>query len=211
MTHRTLALTLIAFALTGCGDKSTDPRPPAGAPVWSTPVAAANAVASIWSSRDDTHYAALLTEDFRFVFAPDDTLGATPWSREDERIATGNVFRGTGTQPAASTVTVSFDPNLTSFGDTRPGKNPIWHRTVLTRVNMQVVAGANTYTVGGYHQFYLVRGDSAAIPPDQVVAGVGPDSTRWWLERWEEQGDFIPLRSMPAETFSWWALKHLYR
>ena len=43
--------------------------------------------------------------------------------------------------------------------------------------------------VNGNTTFYLVRGDSAQIPPDLKARGFVPDATRWYIERYEDKTD----------------------
>ena len=60
----------------------------------------------------------------------------------------------------------------------------------------------------------MVRGDSAAIPAE---LGFGPDSTRWYIERWEDEtlssgSRTLPVAApQPARNTTWGMILTLYR
>jgi hypothetical protein len=81
-------------------------------------------------------------------------------------------------------------------------------------VNLKVdIDEGNALEVTGFALFYVVRGDSAAIPPELYSRGFRPDSLRWWIERWEDEtlapeglvaiGDGLSMR--PVGT---WTVRH---
>jgi hypothetical protein len=96
-----------------------------------------------------------------------------------------NLFVGGGSAPPASSISLILDPTLRALPDSRPGKNPRWHNEIVTSVNLTIKTedGAE-YRIVGDARFFLVRGDSALIPR---VLGLGPDSTRWYIERWHDE------------------------
>jgi hypothetical protein len=68
-----------------------------------------------------------------------------------------------------------------------------------------------------------VRGDSARIPQVLRDRGYGPDSTRWWIDRWEDapppggraglaaRTDAAgPFQAMPSRLFTIAEIKQLY-
>ncbi len=165
----------------------------------STPAPVPNSAANVvrlfewcWNNRGIQEYEEIFTDDFRFQFALGDSAGNAyrdvPWTREDElRSATG-LFVGTPDHPAATEIDLSLDKTLYALPDDRPGKNPIWHKSIRSSVTLTVtLEGQGLNEVRGYAKFYLVRGDSAVIPPELVAKGFKPDSLRWWIDRWEDE------------------------
>jgi len=64
----------------------------------------------------------------------------------------------------------------------------------------------------GFANFFMVRGDSALIPADLAARGFRPDSTRWYIERWEDDTfQEVGARAMPTSTATWGTIKVLYR
>jgi hypothetical protein len=149
-----------------------------------------------WKNRGIKEYEEIFTDDYRFQFALGDSAGNAyrdvPYTREDElRSATG-LFVGTIDHEPASDIQLDLDKNLIPLPDDRPGKDQVtWHRSIRTKVNLKVTidrgAGPEVNEVNGYAKFYLVRGDSAAIPPELAARGFTPDPNRWWIERWEDE------------------------
>jgi hypothetical protein len=108
--------------------------------------------------------------------------------RNDEIETAENMFIGSAERPPAAKITLNFDANLVAFNDTRAGKDPHWHKTIRTSVDLKVdVEEGNTLEVSGHALFYLTRGDSALIPDDRKAIGFKPDSLRWWIDRWEDE------------------------
>jgi len=144
-----------------------------------------------YENRSQAEYRELFTADYRFAFAAADTNGnqyrGDTWTRDDEIESSRKLFEGGDvTQPAASQITLVLDRNFKVQNDTRPDKyDPDRRKTITTQVNLtiQTIDGAAT-NVNGKATFFLVRGDSADIPPD---LGFGPDANRWYIERWEDQ------------------------
>lgn len=162
-----------------------------------TPNSPANAVrlfAWCWKNRDASRYQEVFTDDYRFLFAPNDSAGNpyrdAPWIREYEMDMARNMFTGGGDQPPASEIQITIDNLLVSMPDPRPGREFKWHKTIRTNVDLKFTVtdenGTPSVTpVTGKALFYLCRGDSAKIPPE--LTGFRPDSTRWWIERWEDE------------------------
>ena len=137
-------------------------------------------------------YRELFTDDYRFAFSLLDPYGNAyrdiPWTREDELISTTKLFLGgDASQPAASSVTLNFDRNFNVRNDPRPGKRSKWHKSVRTSVAFTLVAEGSQTNVTGFVNFFLVRGDSALIPKELTDRGFAPDSSRWYIERWEDE------------------------
>jgi len=204
---------LFAFA-SSCDRVTRPPIPPETAPTPSSPVNAVRLLEWAWDHRNCETLEPLFTEDFQFVFVAGDPAGGawqdTPWTREDELAASCNLFA------RAIDVRLDMGQSLVALTDPRPGKNPAWHKSVHAPVNLAVTAsgdaGPEVSEVSGYAYFYLVRGDSAAIPPELVARGFGPDSTRWWIDRWVDAT--LPsggAGAHPAQLRSWGAIKVLFR
>jgi hypothetical protein len=210
----------LALAGAGCSDDKNPLSPTTLAPEPTTPTNVVRLVEWCWNNRNVDTYSGVFTDDYVFAFAYGDSAGnayrATPWTRTDEVQAAAALFVGSPTRDPAGNLRVSFDPVLVSFADDRPGKDPKWHRYVRTSVNLLATfhtgLGPEVDEVRGYAKFYVVRGDSALIPPELVALGFTADSTRWWVERWKDEtlpGTGGP--PTPQQVRSWGGLKALFR
>lgn len=196
-----LALVALAAGLAGCFNPF-DPLV-STARVASTPAPVPNTEKNViklfewcWKYRGIKEYEEIFTDDYRFQFALGDSAGNAyrdaPYTREDElRSATG-LFVGTADREPASDIQLDLDKSLTALADDRPGKGSRrWRASIRTKVNLKVTldrgSGPEVNEVNGYAKFYVVRGDSAVIPPELVARGFLPDSNRWWIERWEDE------------------------
>ena len=212
-------LTGLAFALASCFNPF-DPRvsqervASVPAPEPTSPANMVRLFAWCWVNRDPARYAEIFTDDYRFIFAPNDSAGNAfrdqPWLREDEMTMAQHLFVGGTDRPPASSITVAIDNNLAVLSDPRPGMTYAVHRSINVPVDVKVTITDASGTpdvqpISGHALFYLVRGDSAVIPAELVKQGFKPDSTRWWIERWDDET--LPVR---GEGSSWMALKAAY-
>lgn len=145
-----------------------------------------------WNNRDITLYSQIFTDDFQFVFALGDSAGNmfrdAPLYRSEELEIARHLFVGGGAQAPATSIVLRLDPTLRATADSRPGKNAKWHKEILTSVDLAIkTEDEQDYRVTGYARFFVVRGDSALIPEDMKAAGFGPDSTRWYIEQWNDE------------------------
>jgi hypothetical protein len=196
-----LLLVALAGVVAGCFNPfdprvSTQRAASSPAPAPSTPQNTVKLFAWCWQHRDVARYAEVFTDDYRFIFALNDSAGNPfrdrPWLRQDEMDMAEHLFTGGADVPPASDVSIAIDNLLITTPDNRPGRAFKWHKTVRTHVDLKVTvtdaSGTPSVTpVSGYALFYLVRGDSAVIPSDLYNLGFRRDSTRWWIERWEDQ------------------------
>ncbi len=216
---------LLALACFGCSSKSHVTRPIVPTqtrPVPDSPVNALRLFEWGWSHRDVQVARSVLTADFAFVFAPEDSAGnlfREPWI---DRAETLNIFRnlfvGGSAEPPADSISLTFDQTLLAMPDSRPGRNGAWHKEIVTGVDLVVKTGAQEYFVTGHARFFVVRGDSAVIPPD---LGASPDSGRWYIEQVDDgtvpgPGGAValpvgPSRTQPAHALSWGQVLALYR
>jgi hypothetical protein len=171
----------------------------------------------------------LFTADFRFFFSPLDSAGAayrgTPWTRSDELISTARLFGGSANPPSAISIYLALDRSFLVYADPRftawdpEGR---WHKNIRTQVVLHIqLHDGSVIDISGAANFYFVRGDSAAIPADLVARGFGPDSTRWWINRWDDEtaqagGSAVVARTpvlatQPSRSRTWGSLKVVYR
>ena len=163
-----------------------------------------------WNNRDFAPYSNLLTEDFTFQCGALDPSGNAyrdnPWTLDDELISLGNLFR------SATSMYLTLDRNFRVVSDPRPGNASKWHKTIRSTFSLSLVAEGERIDVSGDALFFLVRGDAASIPQELRDRGVGPDSTAWYLQRWEDQTLIAPgARTMPSRSATLCLVKALYR
>jgi hypothetical protein len=157
-----------------------------------------------WVNRAVPEYEELFTYDFRFAFAAADSADNAPILRDDEiEIARHLFLEGTATAPRANRIDYDYRDPIVPLPDSRPGKTSPWHQQVQTRVVLNITFDDGTsIVVDSDVNFFLVRGDSAQIPPDLAARGFGPDPNRWYIERWEERGGNAVSTGPPAETLA---------
>ncbi len=219
------AIVSVALTTLACGGKDhvTAPTPAPGAPppAADSPTGVVRRLEWAWQHRDSVRVADVLPGEFEFVFALMDSAGnpsrEPPLDRSGMLCATGQLFVGGGARPRASSISLHFDPTLNATPDSRPGKNPGWHKEILSGVDLQIVLqDGSAFEVTGFAAFFVVRGDSAAIPPDLAARGVTADSTRWFIERWNDESISSGARARPADPkpaspITWGDVLELYR
>lgn len=240
MRRVTTALALIASLALGLGGCSTRvtrvdeagvSNPP---PVPLSPQAALQLLEWSYNHKALLECTDLFTADYRFYFSPMDSAGAhyrsVPWIREDEVISTSHLFLGgSARQPPAASVRLMLDKNFVVYPDAEfVASDPQgrWHKTIRTQVVLNLRLGdGSAIDISGGTTFSLVRGDSAAIPADLIARGFGPDSTRFWIRRWDDETTdgvgplseisrarpLAALATQPSSARSWGWLKVLYR
>ena len=219
MTAMTIRRTVRAWPvalllLGGAGGCAKPFRPvvstPVVAPAPPTPDSPQSAVRLLewcWDNRDITQYGQVFAGDYRFVFALGDSAGNEfrddPVTREVELDMARHLFVGGGAAAPATSIALNLDPTLLPLQDSRPGKNARWHKEVVSSVDLTVrTEGGAEYRILGNARFFVVRGDSALIPPE---LGLGPDSTRWYIDQWTDE------TLSGAGEVSWGQLKAWYR
>jgi len=222
-----VVLAPVAGLIAGCSHAPTAPKTASIAPAPpSAPQAVATYLRGCWQDRSISEYWLLPTANFRFDFASGDSSGtyysSKPWARTDELAAAQHLFvTGTSSQPPATSITIDTTAT-TDAADPRPGKNPKWHRLVTMTARVRIFFAESGFEFSGPSEFFVVRGDSAQIPADLIAKGVKRDSTRWWLERWDDEtlhttsaepakSGLPSARAEATEATTWGKIKALYR
>ena len=227
LPRRSLAagLLLVLAVLGGCSRHHGVTAPPASRaqpPTPSSPEAAVRLFEWSWNHRDTLGVFQLLADDFRFNFAAWDSAGnlfpGRLIGRQEMLCIVRHIFRGGGCYPPANSIVLSFDPSLYPQGDSRPGKDAIWHREILTSVYLNVRTESASYIAQGNARFFVVRGDSALIPQELVSRGFRPDSTRWYVDQWNDEtrvgsalSRAFPVSALPSRGTTWGDILALYR
>lgn len=223
----TAALALVLGVAACSGKRATEPAVTVEpAPTPNSPTNALVLFQWCWVHQSVDRYREVLPADFVFQFALLDTAGNSfrngEWGREQELAGFEALcVRGNQAYPHASKITLDFTSPLVDFPDSRPGKAPRWHHEIRADVLLRVDAGASQYQVQGQANFFLVRGDSAQIPAELAARGFTPDSTRWWIERWEDETAAVPAppagarpaeprAPLPTADFTWGLIKRIY-
>src|SRR5439155_6178353 len=151
-----------------------------------------------WNKRDPDVYRILFTDDYQFQFAQTDSAGNAyrnrPLGRQEEIDIATNIFvRGTATEPPPASISLTFDANLVAQPDSRPGKNERVHKEIAANTLLRIEQP--DIEVQGVTRFFVVRGDSAVLP-DELFQRFGRDSSRWYIERIDDE----TLNDDPGQT-----------
>lgn len=216
-----LGLVLGAYAI-GCSDRVVQPRSTDPGPAPNSPANALRLLEWAYNNRSIEPYRRLLAGDFRFACSPADSAGnewrGQPWTRDDELIFATHLLIGGGRQPPIGALRLFLDKNFFVFPD--PGYLPSdptgrWRKNVRTTLTILITTSDGaTSVVTGHANFFLVRGDSAAIASDLLQQGTRPDSTRWYLRRWEDETEpsgTPGFAAQPASALTLCQLRAIYR
>jgi hypothetical protein len=190
---------LSALAALGCATKTVAPAPPEPPPANSP----ANAVTRFdWAlnHRDAGAIESMLTSDFQFVSTSTDSAGNAASVARDRAwlVAALDSLMSSSEQ-----VSLVLDNNLIAFPDSRTGKSSTWHKEIRTFLDLEVrIDIGNAVEVSGNALFFLTRGDSVIVPQELVNRGVRPDSTTWWIERYEDGSIGGPAPPLPSKSLS---------
>lgn len=187
-----LALWLLFGAyVIGCGSGRVV-QPSAGlqdpGPAPNSPANALRLLEWVYDNQAVDPYRRLLAGDFRLVCSATDSAGSqwrgTPWTRADELTFATWLFTDRSLRLTLDRNFFVFpDPN---FADSDPDGR--WHKSIRSTVTLVIGhKGGSSTEIQGHTTFSLVRGDLAVIPADLSQRGIGPDSTRWYLRRWEDE------------------------
>lgn len=222
-TIAAVGILLAGFSLAGCFNPFS-PRlaPTLGASIPAPKPTSAPGVLRLfewcYNNKAIAEYSEIFSADYEFFFSPRDSAGAewrgTPFRREDELISATRLFvGGTDGEPAARSINLKLDPNFFVYPDpnfryfpepnqTMPRDlNGRWHKNIRTTVNLRIgTDDGSSIEILGHANFYMIRGDSALIPDELRLRGFGPDSTRWYIRRWDDEtaSEGGLLASLPA-------------
>lgn len=181
------------LAVPGCGSRVIDLREPPDPDPVPEATSASNAVRRLqwaWNHRDPAPYRDLFTADFRFQSASFDSAGSLILYRDQEQAFAGRLFRmGGAGHPAATSISCWLTLPLIETPSSLQGHHPTWHREISVNFTAGVRVPGGDYRMIDRPRFLLVRGDSARVPQELIDQGHRPDSTRWWIERWESEFD----------------------
>lgn len=214
---------LAIFALSGCSKKAAPTAPQTSQPAGPAPNSTTNALNGVAWSMNHLQWrpiADLLPEDFQFVFAAADSAGNAftghALDRDQILLSLQHLLEtGTATEPPASSVNLILDRTFVPIPDSRPGKAYPWHQEILSTFTLSISAGDHLYRIVDRVAFFLVRGDSASIPPDLAAQGFKPDPNRWWIERVGDSGVGGSLLNrvtgtLPGRSVTWGSILALY-
>ena len=187
-----LAAALGAVAVLGCGCATTlvTPEPVDEPPAASSPAGVVKRFAWGFNHRDVDVIDGLLTDDFLFITAGMDSAGNPDRVPPNvPNVRAWFLAALAAMRDSSSSTSMVLDQNLVAFPDTRPGKNPRFHKQIRSSADVRVrFRPPDGYAeVTGNLLFFVTRGDSAAIPRHLIGRGFKPDSTRWWVDRLEDE------------------------
>ena len=145
-----------------------------------------------WNERDPVLYREIFTDDYQFQFAQTDSAGNAyrdpALTREEELDIAANIFvRGTATEPPPVSISLTFYDPLYAYPDGRRGKTKFVRWRAQIAANTLLRIEQPDIQVQGTTLFFVVRGDSAVLPQELIQRGFARDSTRWYVERIEDE------------------------
>jgi len=190
---------LAALAAMGCATKTVAPATNTS-PAATSPAGAVKLFEWAISQRNAAAFDNLFSGDLQFVGGDTDSAGNSVGVVRDRAwfLAALDSLIGSAEQ-----VSIVLDQNLVPLPDARPGKDPRWHKQIRTAVELKVrIDAGNTVEVAGNALFFMTRGDSVAISQELMSRGLKPDSTRWWIDRVEDETFAGPTPPVPTKSLS---------
>jgi len=207
-----IVLVVTAALGSSCATKTVAPLVSGTAPAANSPANAVRRFEWAFDHEDAAMVRDLLTDDFLFIAASTDSAGnpsRIPHDRSWFSLALAAMM------DSSTSVSLLLDRNLIAFPDTRPGREPRFHKQIRSSMDLKIrIDSENTLEVTGNALFFLTRGDSAAIPRELRARGARPDSTTWWLDRFEDEtlgAAGAPANTNPSRGLGLrWLLEYFY-
>ena len=182
-----LAALGLLFTLAGCfnpfSPQVLTQRVTSTAPTPNSPQNAVKLFEWCWVNRGVDEYRELFTDDYVFISAGLDSAGQPSREiqarRDDEVLIAENMFVGSAERAPAEQITLLFDKSLVPFADSRPGKDPRYHKQIRTSVDLKVrIDSGNTVEVTGNALFFITRSESGLNPRLVSSFGIAAERTR---------------------------------
>ena len=161
--RRPLVLLVLVVGLAACGGKGDANRDDPG---WAaTPEKVVEGLMVAYTDRNDSLYAALLADDFRYTFVPagGDSNEVLGWGKEEDLVATANLFR----TPDVTRLTL----DLRTGAARESRENPEWTMVPVSGGQLRVeVADREPMVVELNRQEIHVRPDPQRPDHWQVIA-----------------------------------------
>ena len=193
---------LLGAAVASAG---SDSLPAESLPVPDSPLGAVHRLILAYEQRLLDPYAALLSADFRFLFADSESRAAYPngFTREDEIASAQHLFNGftdrAGVRrPAAQSIEVISDSFWVAPEPARPD-SAAWYRVVVAenvRLRVTLEGGDGFATSPMRHEFHVARADAAVC-----LRGQPADLDHWFVRLWVEnpRPDLVVRAPRPQE------------
>ncbi|MGH7723974.1 MAG: hypothetical protein ACREOU_00955 [Candidatus Eiseniibacteriota bacterium] len=228
--RRSVVLVTIGFGLASFGCGEDEPTGPSegrdDTPVNSSPQGALGRMAWALENEDDVAYADLFTRDFTFRFSADTDPSLVlqyglAFRRGSEIAFARHLFDGftnVNGDSLGGSVAMSVDLNQVIMMDDPEYPDSTAHYrfasapAVVAAIQVPRSSQVVTVNLTGRQDFFLVRGDAAAL-----TAGQEARSDRWYVRGWDDRSLAVAKRGgrdgrgSLVEPFSTWGrLKHEY-
>jgi hypothetical protein len=195
-----VVLGIPALTVLWLAEGRTQEETPAAAfgPVPDSPVGLIRRLEWAYENRKLADYADLFTSDFRFYFCDPELIDRYPtgWSRDDEIASARHLFEGFVNddgeyRPAAEAIELTMKEIEVHSVPSRADSTAFYRKVRVPSVRLIVhLPGDDLFVEGQPHEFWVVRGDAAAL-----VDGQAPSLDRWYVYKWVES----PAESAPPE------------
>ena len=201
---------LMACALAGCSHSTIATAPPANtSPAATSPQGAVKLFEWAMGHANVDVIAGMLPDDFVIIGAGVDSAGGpsptdtlTVSGRSWFLGALSSMIKGVPGLYEPAQVSLRLDQNFVPLPDSRPGRDPRFHKQIRTSFDLRVLDTNVGFEASGNVLLFATRGDSVTIPPELFARGVKPDSTTWWLDRLEDETLAGPSPPLPAKNIS---------
>jgi hypothetical protein len=198
------AILLIATTTlaTGCFDKESTPKvvqePEPGYLAPTSPDNVIHNLEKSWITCNYNEYAAALSSDFTYVFAPQDVGGPdnnpATWGRTDDLLSASHLFGKTAANRDGY-IAQSVNLEFTAGADSSNNMNG-WTKVVLSQIFLTVIARQQNT---GDPLDYLIQGDQANLWLTQ-------EGGAWKIVRWEDK----PVGTLRVQRSTWGQVKGLF-
>lgn len=190
-----------------CSKTTRIVAPTAPEPINSSPAGALHRMGWAWEHLNPHEYGTVLSADFEATSSLTDSVGnvygGTSWTRDAALVCFESLVEGASGYGRVVSISMPINSSLNPQHDLRPGKTyPVHQQIDVSSISVTVRFLNGTIVSRSFGALvYVVRGDSAAIPP---YLGLMADSTQWYIQRIDEETTGAPADTTHAPSPLCW-------